>query len=366
MDSESSVAPLVKPVVLFAGIAILLLTMQAASDILAPILMAMVLAVSTTPILFWFMKRGAPRWLALILTMSISVFLILAIVWLVSASVQDFAERLPTYQQRFEEIEGTLGGALDNLGVDVDNLAPDSLAAPQGLLELAAGFAGGIVSGLSNWGLIALMGVFFLVEATTMPRKVHSVTQEDDPDVLRILALTGGLRQYMVINAGVGLLAAVVNTILLALLGVEFAVLWGVLSFFMSFIPSVGFVISVIPPAIMALIQFGLPQMSVVIVAYIIINFVVDNVIKPRFIEEGVNISASMTFVSLVIWGWVLGPIGAILAVPMALIIQAILASREETRWLAYMMGTGKEPFESGAEPDPNVDGGGLVPEGGG
>jgi predicted PurR-regulated permease PerM len=102
----------------------------------------------------------------------------------------------------------------------------------------------------------------------------------------------------------------------------------------------------------MALIQFGVPEMLIVVVLYIVINFVVDNVIKPRFIEEGVNISVLMTFLSLILWGWVLGPIGAILAVPMAIIVQAILASREETRWLAYMMGSGKEPFESGAEPD--------------
>jgi predicted PurR-regulated permease PerM len=76
-----------------------------------------------------------------------------------------------------------------------------------------------------------------------------------------------------------------------------------------------------------------------------VINFLVDNVIKPRFIEEGVNISASVTFLSLVIWGWVLGPIGAILAVPMSIIMQAVLASRDETRWLAYLMGSGQEPY---------------------
>ena len=199
-----------------------------------------------------------------------------------------------------------------------------------------------------------------------MPRKVASVTDEGDPDVVRMLHLNQDLRQYMGINAGVGLLAAILNVILLAVIGVDFALLWGVLSFFMSFIPSVGFLISVIPPALMALIQFGLPQMAIVIGLYIVINFVVDNVIKPRFIEEGVNISVLMTFLSLILWVWVLGPIGAILAVPMAIIVQAILASREETRWLAYMMGSGKEPFRPEAGPDPTVEGGGLVPEGGG
>jgi predicted PurR-regulated permease PerM len=357
MNSDNPSAPLIRPVVIITGIAILILAMRAASDVLSPILLAMVLAITAAPLLGWFMRRGAPAWLALVLTIVLTVLLILGIVWLVGLSVQDFADKLPGYEKRFGEIEQTLGTTLTNLGVDVDNLTADPIIAPQGLLELIAGFAGGIVSGLSNWGLILLTSAFFLVEAAVMPRKVQEITEEGDSDVVRLLRLNQDLRQYMVINAGVGLLAAIVNVILLAIIGVDFALLWGVLSFFMSFIPSVGFLISVIPPALMALIQFGLPEMLIVVVAYIVINFVVDNVIKPRFIEEGVNISPLMTFLSLILWGWVLGPIGAILAVPMAIIVQAILASREGTRWLAYLMGSGKEPFESGAEPDPNLEG---------
>jgi predicted PurR-regulated permease PerM len=135
-------------------------------------------------------------------------------------------------------------------------------------------------------------------------------------------------------------------------MGVDFALLWGVLSFFMSFIPNIGFLISVIPPAFMALVQFGFTEMIIVIVAYILINFLVDNVIRPRFIQEGLNLSVTVTFLSLILWGWVLGPIGAILAVPMAMIVQSILESREETRWLAYMMGDGSEPFKPEAELD--------------
>jgi len=142
----------------------------------------------------------------------------------------------------------------------------------------------------------------------------------------------------------------VLNTILLYALGIEFAILWGLLSFFMSFIPSIGFLISVIPPAIMALLQFGPQQMLIVIVAFILINFLVDNVIKPRFIEEGVNISVAVTFISLIIWAWVLGPIGAILAVPMSMVVQAIFDSREDTRWVAYLMGSGSEPYQKDEE----------------
>lgn len=346
MNSKTSVPPLLMPVALLAGISIVLLAMRAASEILAPIILAFILAISTTPLLYWFMKKGAPAWLALLLTIAVNVVIILLLVWLVGSSVQDFGETIAEYEDRFNEITQDVGGVLTKLGVDVDNLAADQFTAPEKLLEVAAGFAGGVVSGISNWGLIIMTSIFFLVEATIMPRKVRSVTQEGDSDVQRIFRLNEGLRQYMVINAGVGALAAVFNVILLFIMGIEFAVLWGVLAFFFSFVPNIGFIISVIPPAIMALLQFGVTEMLIVIGAYIIINFLVDNVIKPRFIEESVNISATMTFLSLIVWGWVLGPIGAILAVPMAIIVQAGLGSRKETRWLAYMMGTGSEPFE--------------------
>lgn len=353
MDSQTPAPPMVISVVFLAGVFIVLLAMRTASDILSPILLAMVLAITASPLLYWFKKRGAPDWLALILTAAFVVVLILGIVWLVGLSVQNFGEKLPAYEQRVEEIKQTLGSTLTNLGVDVENLKADQLTAPEELLGVAAGFAGGIVSGLSNWGLILLTSAFFLVEATIMPRKVQSVAEDDDPDVLQVLHLNVNLRQYMAINAGVGLLAAIINVILLAIIGVDFALLWGVLSFFMSFVPNVGFIISVIPPAIMALIQFGFTEMIIVIVAYIIINFLVDNVIKPRFIQESVNISATVTFLSLILWGWVLGPIGAILAVPMAIVVQSILDRREETRWMAYMMGSGSEPYEPEREPEP-------------
>ena len=352
MNSKTTIPPIYISLFALVAVFILVLAMRATSEILAPILLALVLAITTTPLLHWLMKKGAPGWSALTTTIIINLLIILGLVWLVGRSVQDFSENVSVYEQRFQEIQQSVGEYLDEFGVDVDNLAADPILSPASLLDVAAGFAGGVVSGLSNWGLVIMTSIFFLVEAISMPRKVENIAEESNPDVQRIISLNQGLRQYMAINAGVGALAAVFNFIMLSIVGIEFAVLWAVLSFFFSFIPNIGFIISVIPPAIMALIQFGVTEMLIVIAAYIIINFAVDNVIKPRFIEEGVNISASITFLSLVIWGWVLGPIGAILAVPMAIIVQAILNSREETRWLAYIMGSGKEPFEPETESD--------------
>ena len=355
-NSRTSIPPLVISTITLAAIFVIVLGMKATSEILSPILLALVLAVCTTPILNWFMKKGLSSGLALILTIVLDIIVVVIVVWLIIQSVDNLAASLPEYEQRFGEIEQSLGGALDNLGIDPGALAADAAADPKGLIQVAAGFASGIASGLSNWGLIVIVCVFFLVEATIMPRKVDSITHgETDPTVTGFVNLAGGLREYMIINAGVGALAAVLNTILLAVVGVEGAVLWGVLSFFLSFIPSIGFLISVIPPAIMALVQFGWQTALIVVALYIIINFVVDNVIKPKFIQEGVNISASITFLSLTVFAWVLGPIGAILAVPMAIIIQAVFANREETRWMAYLMGSGEEPYDPEQESNQGI-----------
>jgi predicted PurR-regulated permease PerM len=112
----------------------------------------------------------------------------------------------------------------------------------------------------------------------------------------------------------------------------------------------------------MALIQFGVRETVIVVIAYIVINFLIDTVLKPKFIQEEVNISATVTFLSLIVWGWVLGPIGAILAVPMSIVIQSVLHSREETRWLAYLMGSGDDPYEPGPGAGPSAETDELTP----
>jgi AI-2 transport protein TqsA len=346
MNSESSAPPLMNLVVTMAAVAIVLLAMRAASDILSPILLAAVLAITAAPLLNWFKKRGAPSWLALLLTLALVTIFVVGVVWLVGSSVQDFGLNLRAYEQSIEEMKQALQNTGVNLGIDVDTLAADPLLAPDKLLQLIAAFVGGVVSSISNWGLILLTSIFFLVEETILPRKVQTIAEDDDPDIARILQLNKDLRGFMAINAVIGLMFAVLTVIVLVIIGVDFAGLWGVLAFFMSFIPGVGLLIAILPPALMALMQFGVTEMLIVIGAYLLIHSLLYSFIKPLFIEEEVNISVAVTFLSLIVWGWVLGPIGAILAVPMTIIVQTILDSREETRWMAYMMGSGSQPFK--------------------
>ncbi|MCO5190484.1 MAG: AI-2E family transporter [Anaerolineae bacterium] len=182
--------------------------------------------------------------------------------------------------------------------------------------------------------------------------KIQCFVKDRDPDVQRFVHFNHEVRQYMSITAGLGFLASTLEVALLMILGIEFAVLWGVFSFFMSFVPQIGIYVAIIPPAIMAFVQFGTLEMLSVIVGYLVIDGIINRSIKRSYFQRRLNISIPVVFVSLVLWTWALGSIGAILAVPIAMLVQALLASREETLWMVYLFGGGQDLYV----PDAPVD----------
>jgi predicted PurR-regulated permease PerM len=355
MLAQKPISGIVTSVVVLAGLSIVLLALREANAVLSPILLAVLLAVSTMPTVNWFIKIGAPDWLALVLTIILNIIVILVIVWLIANSVRNFADSLPEYQARMAEIDEWLTTTLSRVGVDADELASGQIVDPAGVVDLASQLLDGVAASLSNWGLILVSVIFILMEGLALPRKLRHLASENDPAVQRVDRFAGKIRQYMQINVGAGVVAALLNFILLLIVGVEFAVLWALLSFFLSFVPNVGFVLSFIPPAIMALLQFGPLQAGIVIAGYYVVNILVDSVIKPRYIQTELDLSPAVTFFSLLVWGWVLGPIGAILSIPMTMFVQALLESREQTRWMAYLLGDGQDPYQP--LPESDVDG---------
>ena len=144
-----------------------------------------------------------------------------------------------------------------------------------------------------------------------------------------------GTRTYLGVSAVFGLIVAVIDTLALWALGVPGALIWGVLAFITNFIPNIGFVIGVIPPALVGLLEGGPGLMIVVIVLYCLINFVIQSVIQPRYVGNAVGLSTTLTFLSLVFWTWVIGPLGAILAVPLSLFFKAVLVEADPLQaWL--------------------------------
>jgi predicted PurR-regulated permease PerM len=180
--------------------------------------------------------------------------------------------------------------------------------------------------------------------ALALPTPSRLGLDPNAPTIGRVTALTEDVRKYMTILTGVNLLVGLGNTVFLLILGVDYAVLWGLLAWFMGYIPSIGFWIALIPPVLMAYAQYGLPQALVVLIAYVVINGGVQNFVQPKLMGQSLRISPVVVFVGLFIWGYLLGGIGAILAVPMTLLVLVIMENFEGTRPLAILMRyTGEE-----------------------
>jgi predicted PurR-regulated permease PerM len=268
----------------------------------------------------------------------LAVILIALLVALVWTSLIQLQEKLPEYQPRIAAIQLLIRQKLADLPFDTTKLWSSEILQPSSIVGYVLRLIRGLSQTAGNLVLLVLLMAFMMLEAIRYPEKLKHVFQSSPDLVERFSKFGEKIRSYVSLNALFGLIAAVINTIILLALGVDFALLWGVLSFLLSFIPNVGFIISLTPPALLALIEHGFGRAIAVVVAYVVVNSIVDNIIKPRFVGSTLDLSPIVVVISLLFWGWLLGPMGALVAVPLSLAVKFLFESFEESRWIAILM----------------------------
>jgi AI-2 transport protein TqsA len=314
------------PLLAAAAFVVLLVGMSMAATVLLLILLSFLVTIVVAPIATAVRRRGGPRWLALGAALG-SYVLALAVVGLITAvGVARLIRELPGDTT---DLQAALEGIADS---DIAR----SIASAAG--SLASGVAQGVLSGLGVIGYSVIIVAYLLLEA---PRAADRVLWafNGNADVLeRAVALALRLRAYVVARAVLGAIAAVLDVVVLLVLGIPSALLWGVLAFLMNFVPNIGFLISMIPPAVIAFVIGGIPLTLAVIVAYVAINLATDYLIQPRFIGSAVDLSPVVVTISLIFWVVVFGGAGAIFAVPLTIIVAAIANTFEWTRGISRML----------------------------
>ena len=225
---------------------------------------------------------------------------------------------------------------------------------PGQLVGVAAAVLASTLGVLSNvFFLIVLL--FFMAFDTNSTRRSLAVLGEQMPDLAAALSsFARGARNYMGVTAGFGFIVAILDGVALAIMGVPGAFVWAVLAFVTNFIPNIGFVIGVIPPALIALLDGGPGLMIAVIITYSVINFLIQSVIQPRVVGDAVGLTALFTFMSLVFWTWLIGPLGALLAVPLTLLARALLIeTNPRLRWALPLIAGKAQPTEQPSRNNP-------------
>jgi predicted PurR-regulated permease PerM len=324
-----------------ASIFIVVFGMKYASSILSPIILAFIIAVSTIPLVKWLIRKGVPDWLALLITIALLIVIIVGLIALIGVSIDELIVTLPQYADNLQGQKESLQALLGNLGIGAEQLPSLSSFDPSKLLEDIGGMLGGIVGVLSGVVLMLLVLIFMLLDTAGFTTRLKIGFPENDPTMVRFSGLVRDLRQYVSITTKINFFVGLVDTIFLLILGVDFALLWGLLAFLLGYIPSVGFWFALIPPFILSLFEFGITKSLIVLVGYVLINGGVQNFLQPKMMGSGLNLSPLVVVISLFFWAWVLGPIGALLAVPMTIIVKEIfLEGFDDTRGLAGLMGS--------------------------
>ncbi|MGE3807375.1 MAG: AI-2E family transporter [Gemmataceae bacterium] len=323
-----------------AAFVVVIAGMRAAETIVVPFLLAIFLAVIGAPVLAWLRDRRVPTVAALLLVagaLSIGVFLV---VLLIGTSVADFSRNLPFYQNRLEQQSDALLAWLQSHGIDISEQLLDQEFNPNLAMQMVGTLLNGLSSAIGNALMILITVLFLLMEASALPAKMRVIVGPEHPSFNTVERILKDVRHYILLKTLTSLITGILVGGWLALIGVDYPVLWGVLAFLLNFIPNIGSIIAAVPPVLLAIVQLGWLSAVYAASGYTVINCVIGYAVEPPLMGRGLDLSALVVFLSLVFWGWVLGPVGMLLSVPLTMTVKLVLEGIDETRWLAILLGS--------------------------
>ncbi len=324
-----------------AAFVVVIAGMRAAQSIIVPFLLAGFIAIVSTPYLNWLQRRGLPQALALLVVMIGILAVGFGLTALLGTSLDGFSQALPSYQERLQGEVGEFVRWLKARGVKISDQTFLQFLDPGSAMRLASGLLKGLGNVLTNAFLILLTVIFILLEASSFAGKLRAAMGAPEHSLEQSYSVLENIKRYMTIKTLTSVLTGVVVAIGLAVLGVDFPLLWGFFAFLLNFIPNVGSFIAAVPAVLIALLQLGLGGALATAGLYLLVNIAVGSLLEPRWMGDQLGVSPLVVFLSLVFWGWVFGPVGMFLSVPLTISFQIVLASNPDTRWLAILLGPG-------------------------
>jgi len=331
-------------VISFAAVVVIVIGLQMAKDLLVPFLVAAFLALITVRPMLWMQRNRVPSVLAALIIVSVIMLLLAIVGAVVGTSIAEFTAALPTYQERLDLIvQGFINivaeafnreDALESVGDMID---------PGWAMGLAATLLNSLKDVLTNIFLIIFTMIFILLEASTVETKVAAAFGRSTQSLKRPRVFLANLGRYLGIKTVVSMATGLTAGVLTWAIGLDFPLLWGMLAFLLNYVPNIGSIIAAVPAVLMALVQLGLGAASATAVGFIAINIVFGNVIEPRLMGYGVGLSPLVVFIGLVFWGWVFGPVGMLLSVPLTMTLKLALESDKRTRWIAILIGSERD-----------------------
>ena len=316
---------------------VVLVGIRLGAPILNPIFFAVVLTLLFNPVYSWLKRRGLPAPLALVIMLVLLTVLFVGLIFILGVSITRFSERVGFYTTQLNGQLVDLDAMIERLGLS--NVDVRDVVKPSALAGALGAVLSGIAAFLSDLFLILMIMLFLLGEGPAIMDRLRASAGEGHPQVARLTTVGQSVLRQFGLRAIVNLVTGAGVTVLLFVLGVDFPLLWGILTFFLSFVPYIGLVLAVAPAVVLALAEFGVTRAGLVIAGVVVINILAENVLSPMMMGRGLNISPTVVFLSFIFWAWLLGGPGAFLALPITLFVAVMFDTFPETRWLASLIG---------------------------
>ena len=325
-------------VVILAAIVITLAGIKYAEAIVSPMLIALFITAISAPAMQWLTQHKVPSWLAVTIIILNIIFFGFFISSVLSSSLNSFSQNLPEYQERLLVITQSMTNSLSHVGIDVEF---DKITQMLNLGKVMA-FVGStfnqILGALTNIFLILMVVIFLLLELGSFRYKLMTISHNPTETMAHVENAALTISRYFKIKTLTSILTAVPIMIVLSIMGIDFPILWGMVAFLLNFVPNIGSIIAAIPVVLLALIQLGFVAAGEVILLYLIMNNIIGNFVEPKIMGRSLGLSTLVVFLSLVFWGWLLGPVGMFLSVPLTMSLKIITDSNEDTRWISVML----------------------------
>ena len=340
MNEHTTQSPITRFLIIAASFVVIIAGMRAAEPIIVPFLLSAFIAVICTSPLFWFKQKGVPMGIAILIVLVGITLIVILLAVLVGTSLQNFSNELPSYQAQLHEEITRLLTWLQGMGIKISTHHLLKYINPGALMGLFASSLTAFSSVFTNAFLIVLTVTFILLEVTGFPLKLSAALGNTESSFEELSKITDGIKRYMALKTLTSLATGIFVGIWLAIIGVDYPVLWGLVAFLLNYIPNIGSIIAAVPAILLAVIQLDVIHALFAVLGYVVVNGVIGNVIEPRVMGRGVGLSTLVVFLSLVFWGWVLGPVGMFLSVPLTMIVKISLEHNESTKPIAILLGS--------------------------
>jgi predicted PurR-regulated permease PerM len=340
MQYQARFSPLARAVIIAAAVCVLVLFVRSMASIIAPVLLALFIAVVSTPPLEWMRRKGMPKYLAVLIILLVLIDIGSLIALTTTGALESLGETLPRFQERLTLLGEQLGRWLESIGIERSRVAVRDLINPASVSQLIYGVLANASSVVGTGFLVLLIVAFMLIEAGSLPAKLQAAFPKASACEGHLQHLFTAVNRYMLIKCLVSLITAVCIWIWLRIFEIQYAAALAVTAFLCNFIPIVGNILMTVPAVLVALMQADLSRALLVVLGYVIVNVAIGNILEPRLTGRGLGISSVVVLLSLLFWGWVLGPIGLFLSVPLTMTLMTALNGSPDTRPIAIMLGS--------------------------